>query len=116
MKSINWKAGLIAAIVLAAVFIGMTAYVKSQKEFKVTHFDAVEQTVDADGGYVAGSPEVYKLDISGALAWKMTGEKTKVYKVLAWVIIGLVVLFVLIVASDLIDFGTNNTAVNKILL
>jgi len=73
----------IAAIVFAVVcgvFAAITVGIKSSKEFKVTHFAAVETVVGSDGRSAAGSPEVYQVKISPSLTWEKGDNGVKLWR------------------------------------
>jgi hypothetical protein len=69
MKKTTWIATAVFAVV-AIVFIFCTQYIKSQKHFKVVHFSEVKSEVGPDGRAAVGSPEVFQVQISPALAWE----------------------------------------------
>src|SRR6185295_2226722 len=100
MKKIkfNWKpaAFLYGAILLAFIFC--IAHIKHKKDFKVVHFARVDQTVGADGRYVAGSPEVYQVQISPALCWKLSKHGTGFWRAAGWVVILLIGVFIVLMA------------------
>lgn len=102
------KTKILAGIVfvaVAAVFIICTALVKSNKKFKVVHFDKVEQTQTPDGRYVAGGEEVYQVQISPSLAWEKGDGGVSAWRVIAFIIIGLLAVYAALAAFGLFDFN-----------
>lgn len=99
---------LLTYIGIVMFFVFSVAYIKAGTKFGVRHSDKVEQTVNADGTYTAGSPELYHVDISRALAWELSGSYTKAFKTGA--VIVLVLLFVVFIsrALDWIEFPGNS--------
>jgi len=86
MKKLT-KSFLIAFAALSMIFIGMTLVVKSDKKFEVRHSPAVQQESLPGGGYTAGSPEIYKVDISPALMWELQKKNTGVWRGIAWALL-----------------------------
>lgn len=103
MKKFPWKAFAIATTVIMLVFAVFTAVVKNDKHFKVTHHPKVEQTVDEEGRYVAGSPELYKVDISPSLAYYKAKMYNKFEHKLALVIIVLCAVFIALMQANILD-------------
>jgi hypothetical protein len=112
MKHLNWKVGAIAGLALVLLFVGLKP---RSTEFKVTHFQEVQQTITEDGRYVAGSPEVYQVGISPALAWELSKSGTWFWRTAAWVaLVGLAV-FLALFAAGVISFGVGSVAGNYII-
>ena len=114
MKKLT-KSFLIAFAALSMIFIGMTMIVKSDKKFEVRHSEAVAQTVLPGGGYVAGSPDIYKVDISPALTWELTKKNTGVWRGIAWALLLTAALFVSLYDLGYIGFSPSSSAPGTIL-
>jgi len=80
----------IAYVAIVIYFTVAIGNIKSGKKFNVRYSPAVEQTVSPDGTYVAGSPEIYHVDISKSLAWELHKGYAKPF-----VIVGKIMLFLL---------------------
>lgn len=85
------KKFLIATVLFVAVCGGVllatTAHIKSQNEFKVTHFQEVKSEYGPDGRAAVGSPEVYQVRISPALTWSKSANYTGAWRTTAWIVI-----------------------------
>jgi len=99
-KEFNWKVFAIATAIIYFVFQMFTWYVKSQKEFRVTYHSAVEQTPTENGGYVAGSPALYTVEISPALAWEKAKADNKVWHNISLILIVLAAVFITLMAME----------------
>lgn len=108
-KSFNWKPLLIAVGVLAAIFLLATGHIKSQKEFKVVHFEEVKSVVGSDGRAAVGSPEVYQIQISPDLTWDLSKNYTGVWRSLAWVVLILLGAFIGLQSMDTFDLGKSGS-------
>lgn len=78
---------LVVYVAVAAVFFLVQAGIKSDKKFEVVHFEEVKPEVGPDGRAAVGSPEVFQVRISPALAWAKADGPAK-----RWIVIGFVVL------------------------
>ena len=94
---------LIVFAVVAVAIVGLTIGITQSKSFKVTHHPEVKQEVTKDGRYTAGSPEIYKVNISKSLAWRLTKKNTAVWLFLG---IGLLIAAGLFIAA--VDIGYIN--------
>lgn len=72
---LNWISGIIFLVLTLGIFAAITAAAKADKKFETRFSPEVPQTVGKDGRYTAGSPALYHVRISKALAW----EKSKSY-------------------------------------
>ncbi len=109
MKNFNWKPLLIAVVALAAIFLLAGGHIKSQKEFKVVHFQEVKSEVGSDGRAAVGSPEVYQIQISPALTWELSKNYTGVWRTLAWVVLILLGAFIGLQSMDTFDLGKSGS-------
>lgn len=101
----NWRMFALITLVIFGAFQIATWYIKSQKKFNVRHSEAVEQTVTSTGGYVAGSPEIYKVDISPALAWEKARVHNAVWHNLALILIVLTAVFITLMGTNTIELN-----------
>lgn len=76
----------ICLAVTVAIFFGVRGLILSDNKYPVKHFTEVERTTDKFGRTPAGSPEVFQVQISPALAWKK-GDSGSV----TWIVIGFVI-------------------------
>lgn len=80
-------AALSVLAVVAAVFVIATMAIRSNNKFKVVHFAEEKSVVGADGRASVGSPEVYQINISPALAWKKMDSKVKAWRNIAIILL-----------------------------
>ncbi len=100
LKKFNWKAFAIATAVIYFIFQAFTWYVKSEKEFRITYHSEVTQTPTQNGGYVAGAPATYTVEISPALAWEKSRENNKVWHNISLVLILFAAVFITLMAME----------------
>jgi len=114
MKKLT-KSFLIAFAALSMIFIGMTLIVKSDKKFEVRHSEEVAQTVLPGGGYVAGSPETYMINVSPALMWELQKSSTVVWRGIAWALLLAAALFVAATDIGYLNFKAGDSSASYIL-
>lgn len=85
MKPLHYVLAVFLAV--TAVFFFVRAGIKSDKKFEVVKFEEVKPAVGPDGRAAVGSPEVYQVRISPALAWQKADGSARL-----WIVIGFVVL------------------------
>lgn len=102
----NYKKAVLAFFALVLVFIFVHLYIKSNTNFHVVHFQEVEQKVDEDGKYTAGSPEVYHVEISPSLCWELSKNGTGAWRFFAWLLIAVAAIYISLAASNKIH-GNN---------
>jgi hypothetical protein len=114
-SKVNFKTGLIAiAVMLAIVFI-VKFSLKSDKHFRITHNTEVLQTPTPNGGYVAGSPESYTIEASGAVAAKLVEKNNAIWVYIGFALLALAVIWIVVVTNDIITIGENSTAGNNVM-
>lgn len=101
----EWKTAGIAVLILAGIFIAATAYIKSNNNFKVVPFGEVKSEVGADGRAAVGSPEIYQIQASPAVIWKLSKKNTGVYKTIGWIVLIIAAGFITIQKMDTFDLG-----------
>ena len=105
MKLFKQLLPAIATYILIVLFFTIaTGHIKNNNEFKVRHSDAVAQTVDAEGRYVAGSPEIYHVDISPALTWKLSKGFTKTGRTIGVILLVVLAGLFIVRGLDLVEF------------
>lgn len=99
----DWKTpAAIYLVILAAFFIALSI-VKSNNHFKVVHFAEVKSEVGADGKAAVGSPEVYQVNISPALTYKLSKGYTVFWRNAGGVILVLLGVFLVLVSMGVIE-------------
>lgn len=96
----GFKAGIALYVIFLAGFLLSFIIIKSSKNFPVTYNPAIEQTVSADGRYVAGSAEYYEVQISPALNWQL--GKGKVWRWIGLVVLVALGIYIILAATDVI--------------
>lgn len=102
MKKISIIA-LSCFVAVGLAFVLASAHINSQKEFNVVHFAAVSTEPGEDGRAAAGSPEVYQVQISPALAWQKGDGSVKAFRNIAMVILLLVAAYLALVETNKIS-------------
>lgn len=113
-KKFNWKLGLIGFFALAGLFLALTIGIKKSKDFKVQHFQEVKSEVGVDGRAAVGSPEIYQVRMSAALAWELSSKYTGVWRTIALILIIAFGAFVALYGSGVISFGIGTNAPNYV--
>jgi hypothetical protein len=102
----NTRKPLLAAVATYAAMLTLyfiaTGIAKADNKFPVTKFEATQQHFTEDNRVVAATPEVWKVDISPALNFKM--NKGNPWKAIGFIIILAVGAFMVLVALDKINF------------
>lgn len=106
---------VIAFVALAAFFLFAFVAVKRDNNFGVTHFAEEKTVTGPDGRTPAGSPEVFKITNSPALAWELAGSGAKTCRAIAPIGILVMGVFLFAFGTGRISFGEGSNAPGSIL-
>lgn len=105
MKPIYVVLAVFAAVF--SVFFFVRAGIKSDNKFEVVKFNEVKSEVGADDRAPVGSPEVYQVRISPALAWKKADGSARLWIVIGFVVLALTSIYIGLAGAEVLPSKPN---------
>ena len=105
MKPIHYILAVFIAV--SAVFFLVRAGIRADNKFEVVHFEEVKSEPGPDGRAAVGSPEVYQVRISPALAWNKADGGANIWIIIGFIVLALTAVYIGLAAADVLPSKPN---------